>query len=202
MRPRLPDLRRFLPLVTVLAALLLAPAAASAGEADLILPDLTHPTNNPEQNFFGMSGQALLTVGLAVAALGIVFGLMIYMQLKRLPVHRTMLEVSDLIYETCKTYLLTQGKFIMILWVCIAAVMIAYFGFLSGDHPEPAAQSIGAVATEVGAELEGATQPPAASPAGAPLEDYSKPTQVSLILFFSIVGIAGSYAVAWFGMRV
>ena len=199
MRPRLPALRRFLPLLAALAALFLAPAGASAGEADLILPDLTNPGNDPNQNFFGLSGQALLTIGLAVAALGIVFGLVIYIQLKRLPVHRTMLEVSDLIYETCKTYLLTQGKFIMILWVCIAAVMVAYFGFLSGDHPEPAGPSTGAVAAVEGAAREDANVAPQT---GEPLEKYSKPTQVAFILFFSIVGIAGSYAVAWFGMRV
>ena len=82
-----------------------------------------------------MSGSyALLTLGMVIAIAGIVFGLVIYAELKKLPVHKSMLEVSDLIYETCKTYLLNQGKFILILWVCIAAVMVGYFGFLRGER--------------------------------------------------------------------
>jgi K(+)-stimulated pyrophosphate-energized sodium pump len=83
-------LRRLLPLLAVLTAVLLAPASAMASEADLVLPDLG------DENLFefaGMSGKTLLTLGLAVAALGIVFGLVIYVQLKRLPVHRSMAEV-------------------------------------------------------------------------------------------------------------
>jgi K(+)-stimulated pyrophosphate-energized sodium pump len=159
----------------VAASVLLWPSAAVASEADLRLPDLR------SQSFFGINGHALLTLGLALAALGIVFGLVIYVQLKKLPVHRSMLEVSDLIYETCKTYLLTQGKFILILWVCIAAVMVAYFGFLRGDHMDAAALAA--------LEAEG-------------LKHYSNAVQVPLILLFSLIGIAGSYSVAWFGMRV
>src|SRR5438105_7730760 len=85
--------------------LLLTSLPARASEADLVLPDL----KNPAQKFFGLTGQSLLTIGLGVAALGIVFGLVIYMQLKKLPVHQAMRDVSDLIYETCKTYLLNQG---------------------------------------------------------------------------------------------
>src|SRR2546423_2811728 len=133
MRLRLPRVGRFYPLICLAAAAaLLSPTAALASEADILLPDLR------SQQFFGMSGHTLLTLGLAIGALGIVFGLVIYAQLKALPVHRSMKEVSDLIYETCKTYLLTQGRFILMLWVCIAAVMIAYFGFLRGDHAEAA----------------------------------------------------------------
>ncbi|QOV88601.1 sodium-translocating pyrophosphatase [Humisphaera borealis] len=151
--------------------------ALAKGEADLVLPDFS------SQKFFGQSidGKTLLTLGLLVTLAGIAFGLVIYAQLRRLPVHRAMLEVSDLIYETCKTYLLTQAKFILILWVCIAAVMVAYFGFLRGDHTD--------AGTAAMLKAEG-------------LVEYGKATQVISILAFSLVGIAGSYAVAWFGMRV
>ncbi len=151
-------------------AVLLSPAAALAGEEELILPNLN------SQKFLGIPGGTLLMLGLIIAALGIVFGLVIYAQLKKLPVHKSMLEVSDLIYETCKTYLLNQGRFILVLWVCIAAVMVAYFGFLRGGEVN-------------------ATEPPG-------LTFYSKSVQVPVILLFSLIGIAGSYAVAWFGMRV
>src|SRR4051812_22621843 len=135
---RLPSLNKSmycLAAALVTAVVLWPSRALAAGEADLVLPDLS------SQHFFGLNGHALLTLGLALAALGIVFGLVIYVQLKRLPVHRSMLEVSDLIYETCKTYLLTQGKFILMLWVCIAAVMVAYFGFLRSDHMDAAAEA-------------------------------------------------------------
>jgi K(+)-stimulated pyrophosphate-energized sodium pump len=181
MRTRLFSPRRLFVLAAVAAALLLAPAATFASEADLVLPDLKNTHNDPNQSFFGMSGHTLLTIGLAVAALGIVFGMVIYAQLKRLPVHQSMRDVSDLIYETCKTYLLTQGRFILILWVCIAAVMVAYFGFLSGGHDDPAKMEA--------LKAQG-------------LHEYSKGIEVPIILLFSLVGIAGSYAVAWFGMRV
>ena len=116
--------RRVWPIFAALLILFGMPAATFAGDADLVLPDLR------SQNFFGMSGQVLLTIGLVIALLGIVFGLVIYKQLRGLPVHKSMLDVSDLIYETCKTYLLNQGRFILILWVCIAAIMGWYFGFL------------------------------------------------------------------------
>jgi K(+)-stimulated pyrophosphate-energized sodium pump len=177
---RLPSVTKCVPVLAVLAAtVLFSPSAASASEAELVLPDL-----RSQKFLFGLDGHALLTLGLGLAALGIVFGLVIYRQLKRLPVHRSMLEVSDLIYETCKTYLLTQGKFILILWGCIAAVMIAYFGFLSGDHGGPEA-----AAREAMLKARGLTE-------------YPKSITVPVILLFSLVGIAGSYAVAWFGMRV
>jgi K(+)-stimulated pyrophosphate-energized sodium pump len=179
MRLRFPPAGRLVPLLLLAAAAVLSPAPALASEADIIMPDLR------SQRFFGVSGQVLLTLGLAIAALGIVFGLVIYSKLRALPVHRSMKEVSDLIYETCKTYLLTQGRFILILWGCIAAVMIAYFGFLRAGHDDPAA------AAERAAMLQ-----------REGLRDYATALQVTTILMFSLVGIAGSYAVAWFGMRV
>jgi K(+)-stimulated pyrophosphate-energized sodium pump len=157
------------PCKTVAAVLglgLLLPAFANAqehaggGEANLVLPDLT------TVHFFGMTGHALLMWGLLFCAAGLLFGLAIYTQLKNLPVHRSMREISELIYETCKTYLVTQGKFILLLWTFIAVVISLYFGYLA---PVP-----------------------------------NKPIWVTLpiILFFSIVGILGSYGVAWFGIRV
>ena len=101
------------------------PAHQGGGEANLQLPDLG------SVNFFGgTSGRTLLMGGLLVCALGLLFGLMIYTQLKNMPVHRTMREVSELIYETCKTYLITQGKFLMILWLFIGTIITFYFGFL------------------------------------------------------------------------
>ena len=160
---------------TAVAALLGWPATASASEAGLTLPDLR------SQSFFGLSGHTLLALGLVIAALGIVFGLVVYGQIRRLPVHKSMGEVSELIYQTCKTYLLTQGKFIMVLWACIAVVMVAYFGFLSDGH----------IDADTAADWQ-----------RRGLTEYSKGVQVPVILLFSLVGIAGSYAVAWFGMRV
>ncbi len=94
------------------------------GEANLVLPDLD------QAQFFGMGGRSLLMIGLVVCALGLAFGLSIYMRLKNLPVHKSMLEVSELIYETCKTYLATQGKFLVILELFIAVIIVFYFGFL------------------------------------------------------------------------
>src|SRR3989454_57332 len=129
----------------------------TGGEINLILPDLGEATF-----LGGISGSSLLMWCLGVAALGLVFGLMIYHKLRNMPVHSSMKEISELIYETCKTYLLTQGKFLMILEVFIGIAIIFYFGFL--QH----------------------------------LEAY----RVVIILLFSLLGIAGSYSVAWFGIRV
>ncbi|HXE09091.1 MAG TPA: sodium-translocating pyrophosphatase, partial [Acidobacteriaceae bacterium] len=145
---------------------LLVPAMAHAqpehggGEANLTLPDLS------SVNFFGMNGHNLLTIGLAFCVLGMLFGLWIYVQLKNLPVHRTMREISELIYETCKTYLITQGKFILLLWAFIAIIIGLYFGWLAPVPGKPIAQTL------------------------------------IIILLFSLLGIAGSYGVAWFGIRV
>jgi K(+)-stimulated pyrophosphate-energized sodium pump len=130
------------------------------GEASLQLPDLS------QVKFMGVDGHSLLLIGLLVSFLGMVFGLIIYMQLKKLPVHRAMLEISEMIYETCKTYLITQGKFILILWAFIASIVVLYYGWLS---PVP----------------------------GKPLA-----VTLPIILLFSLVGIVGSYGVAWFGIRV
>ncbi len=131
---------------------------AGGGEANLQLPDLS------SVNFLGMNGHSLLTIGLLFCAGGLLFGLTIYVQLKNLPVHRTMREISEMIYETCKTYLVTQGKFILLLWVFIAVIISLYFGYL------------------------------------APVGDVA--VTLPIILGFSLVGIAGSYGVAWFGIRV
>jgi K(+)-stimulated pyrophosphate-energized sodium pump len=160
-------LKRYSKAAAALVALLL-PGFASAqehgggGEANLVLPDL----KTQAVSFFGMTGHALLVWGLLFCVLGGVFGLVIYVQLKNLPVHRSMREISELIYETCKTYLVTQGKFLIVLWIFIAVIIALYFGYLA---PVP-----------------------------------NKPVGVTLpiILGFSILGICGSYGVAWFGIRV
>ncbi|MFN2513446.1 MAG: sodium-translocating pyrophosphatase [Pyrinomonadaceae bacterium] len=127
------------------------------GEANLILPDLSSVTF-----FGGVDGHNLLLAGIVVCMLGLLFGLAMYMNLKKLPVHRAMREISELIYETCKTYLITQGKFILVLEIFIGIVIVLYFGVLVGMEP----------------------------------------FRVAIILAFSLVGIAGSYGVAWFGIRV
>src|SRR5437868_12679107 len=87
----------------------LASAQEAGGEANLKLPDLS------QVSFLGFNGHSLLTVGLLFCVFGLGFGLVIYTRLRNLPVHRSMLEISELIYETCKTYLITQGKFLLIL---------------------------------------------------------------------------------------
>ncbi len=138
------------------------------GEASLVLPDFAGVT------MVGISTRTLLLIGLVISALGFVFGLVIFYQLKNLPVHQSMRDISELIYETCKTYLLTQGKFLLILWVFIACVVGFYFGKLV-PFVDPA----------TGTETNG-------MPLG----------RVGIILFFSLVGIAGSYFVAWFGIRI
>jgi K(+)-stimulated pyrophosphate-energized sodium pump len=147
-------------LMVSVSAALAQPASEAGGEANLKLPDLSSVP------FFGFDGHTLLLIGIVFCFLGLLFGLAIYIQLKNLPVHRSMRDISELIYETCKTYLVTQGKFILILWAFIAVIIAAYFGWLA---PVP-----------------------------------GKPVSVTLpiILLFSVVGIAGSYGVAWFGIRV
>jgi K(+)-stimulated pyrophosphate-energized sodium pump len=134
----------------------MARTAPEGGEASLKLPDLT------QVQFLGVDGHKLLLFGIVFCIFGLIFGLTIYMRLKNLPVHRSMREISELIYETCKTYLITQGKFILLLEVFIAAVIVLYFGVLL---------------------------------------KYDT-ARVIIILAFSVVGIAGSYGVAWFGIRV
>ncbi len=138
------------------AAALFAAVPASASEADLVMPDLG------SVQFLGHSGRGLLMGGLVVCLLGLVFGLVTYVQLRNLPVHRSMREISELIFETCKTYLVTQGKFILILEAFIGAVMVVYFGWLR----------------------------------------HFDAVKVVIIVLFSLIGIAGSYGVAWFGIRI
>ena len=157
--------RRFTKTLATLTTLLLLTAGCAlaqpatteeGGEAALKLPDLS------SVSFLGVNGHSLLMIGLLFCVFGLGFGMAIFMRLKNLPVHRSMREISELIYETCKTYLITQGKFLMLLWAFIAAVIVLYFGFLR----------------------------------------HFEISRVIIILAFSLVGIAGSYGVAWFGIRV
>src|SRR5437773_3886695 len=141
---------------------------AAGGEAALVLPDLNQATF-----LGGIGGRALLLWGLLICALGLLFGLAQYTQLRNLPVHRAMREISELIYETCKTYLLTQGRFLLLLWLFIGAIVALYFGTL--------------------AQTTDAT--------GAMVRGFPA-SKVLIILLFSLIGIAGSYGVAWFGIRV
>src|SRR6202790_5341484 len=128
---------RFVKISAVGAAMtMLAATAAMAqekpgGEAALKVPDLSQVT------FLGMDGHKLLTIGILFCILGLIFGLAIYNHLKNLPVHRSMREVSELIYETCKTYLITQGKFLLFLWLFIAVIIVLYFGVLSPVPDKP-----------------------------------------------------------------
>ena len=105
---------------------LLAAGAAFAGEANIKLPDLS------QVSFMGgsLAGLTILNVGLVICLIGLGFGLLQYMQTKNLPAHKAMLDVSQTIWETCKTYLLQQGKFLLGLWILIAICIIYYFGFL------------------------------------------------------------------------
>src|ERR1700729_2602856 len=120
-----------MPLLLAASILMSLPARAFAqseagGEANLVLPDLAQATF-----LGGTNGRTLLMWGLVVCALGLLFGLATYTQLRNLPVHKSMLEISELIYETCKTYLITQGKFLLVLWIFIAVIISAYFGWLA-----------------------------------------------------------------------
>ncbi|HSN92672.1 MAG TPA: sodium-translocating pyrophosphatase [Anaeromyxobacteraceae bacterium] len=122
---------------------------AAGGEANLILPDLA------SVSFLGMSGRALLMLGIVVSVAGLIFGLVISAQLKRIPVHRAMLEISELIYETCKTYLVTQGKFIAVLWGFIAVIIVAYYGFLTSGPDGGRGMGVGRVAIILAFSLVG-----------------------------------------------
>jgi K(+)-stimulated pyrophosphate-energized sodium pump len=114
--------------LAVMAAAL-APALAHASEASLILPDLN------SVQFVGFGGATLLAVlGVVVCGAGLVFGIVQFNALSNMPVHRSMKEISELIYETCKTYLITQMRFIGILWVFVAAIILVYFKWLAVDH--------------------------------------------------------------------
>jgi len=144
-------------LLSTLMFLLMA-GAAFAGEADINLPDLT------QVSFMGgtLAGLTILNIGLIICVIGMAFGIMQYVQTKNLPAHKAMLDVSQTIWETCKTYLFQQGKFLIALWILIAICIVYYFGALQGK---------------------------AAS-------------DIIIILFCSILGILGSYSVAWFGIRI
>ncbi len=126
------------------------------GEANLVLPDLT------AVSFLGFNGKVLLSFGLLVCVLGLAFGVWTYSDLRKLPVHRSMQEISELIYTTCKAYLERQGQFLLVLWAIIAVVIFAYYKFLVGFGWG----------------------------------------RVGIILLFSLIGMAGSYAVAWYGIRI
>jgi K(+)-stimulated pyrophosphate-energized sodium pump len=131
-------------------------ARHTGGEANLILPDLG------SVEFRGINARTLLMAGLVVCVFGLAFGMAIFTRLKNLPVHSSMRAISELIYETCKTYLITQGKFILILELFIGVIMVFYFGVLQ----------------------------------------HMDALKVVIILLFSLIGIGGSYGVAWFGIRV
>ena len=138
------------------AAIAQTPEEGAGGEASLKLPDLS------TVSFLGVDGHKLLLIGILFCIFGLLFGMVIYTHLRNLPVHQTMRDVSQLIWETCKTYLVTQGKFLALLWVFIAAIILVYFGVLQ----------------------------------------HFPASRVLIILAFSVVGICGSYGVAWFGIRV
>jgi K(+)-stimulated pyrophosphate-energized sodium pump len=142
------------------AAAALAQTGAAAehkpgGEVNLRLPDLA------QGDFLGFTGHQILLSGLVVCALGLLFGMFSYAHVKALPVHRSMAEISQLIYETCKTYLRQQGRFLLVLWAFISAVIVVYF------------------------VLTGLAVP-----------------KIVIILLFSLIGMGGSYGVAWFGIRI
>ncbi len=134
------------------------PAHQGGGEASLVLPDLS----TPEATFLGTSGHTLLLYGLVVCVAGLLFGILMMTQIRNMPVHESMREISELIYETCKTYLVTQGKFILLLWVFIGTIIALYYGLLQ----------------------------------------HFELVKVAVILLFSLIGIGGSYGVAWFGIRI
>ena len=141
-----------------LASLVLA--STHGGEANIKVPDLG------SVSFLGVKGSSLLLVGILVSLAGLALGLGISSKIKKMPVHRSMLDISELIYETAKTYLVTQGKFLAILWAFIAVIIVAYFGFLTNEG-----HGLGF-------------------------------GRVLIVLVFSMIGILGSSAVAWFGIRV
>ena len=155
--------RRLIPLLALFAGTFLpafVPRLAAqehrpGGEVNLLLPDLN------QGDFLGFTGHQILLSGLVVCVLGLLFGLWTYSAVKKLPVHKAMADVSDIIYETCKAYMVQQGKFLLGLWVFVSAVIVVYF-LLTG--------------------------------LGIP--------KVAIVLLFSLIGMAGSYGVAWFGIRI
>jgi K(+)-stimulated pyrophosphate-energized sodium pump len=144
--------------ISFMLAAALLPFISRASEADLPIPDLS--TSYFQQ--FGMNGHTLLTWGILIILFGMLFGLLQFIQIKKLPAHKSMLAVSNIIYETCKTYMLQQGKFLIILFAIIGSLIFYYFFGL--NHME-----------------------------------FSR---VMLVLLWSVLGILGSYSVAWFGIRI
>jgi K(+)-stimulated pyrophosphate-energized sodium pump len=132
-----------------------APAHQPGGEVNIQLPDLA------QGEFLGVNGHEILLSGLVVCVLGLLFGAWTYVGVKRLPVHRSMAEISDLIYETCKAYMVQQGKLLLVLELFIGTIIVAYFSMIG-------------------------------------FEAY----RISIILLFSLIGMGGSYGVAWFGIRI
>jgi K(+)-stimulated pyrophosphate-energized sodium pump len=125
------------------------------GEVNLVLPSLE------QGSFFGLNGHQFLLGGLVICVLGLMFGLQSYLAVRKMPVHSAMREISELIYETCKAYMIQQGKLLLVLELFIGTVMVAYF-WLTG----------------------------------------STLAQIAIILTFSLVGIGGSFGVAWYGIRI
>ncbi|HEX5005026.1 MAG TPA: sodium-translocating pyrophosphatase [Gemmatimonadales bacterium] len=160
-----PRWRRFVLLPVLLLGLLATSSAAQegtaatthrpGGEVNLLLPDLH------QGNFLGYTGHEILLSGLVVCVLGLLFGLWSYAAVRRLPVHKAMADVSAIIYETCKAYMVQQGKFLLGLWLFVSAVIIVYFVVTGLAWPK-----------------------------------------IAIILLFSLIGMAGSYGVAWFGIRI
>ena len=142
----------------LLPLVLLSPFFVQASEADLLLPDFRNI------KFFNemFSGWDLLMWGSIIVILGLIFGLYQAVQIKKHPVHKSMADIAKIIYETCKTYLLQQGKFLIILFAIIGVAIVFYFGLLS----------------------------------------HKTIPEVLLILMWTVFGISGSYAVAWFGIRI
>jgi len=144
------DKRKILQTSMLAFCLLLLASPLLASEAELNIPELT-----PGQN-------SLLMAGLVICILGMIFGLFMYAKVKNMPAHKSMLDIADVIFQTCKTYLVQQGKLLIILEIFIGACIVYYFGVLQKMH------------------LSG----------------------VLLILAWSVIGILGSYGVAWFGIRM
>jgi K(+)-stimulated pyrophosphate-energized sodium pump len=165
------SIRKFGPLA-VFCLLALGTSTLFGSEADIKIPPLNDVVFD---GLGGVSGKALMYLGILLCGIGAAFGVVQYNQTKALPVHASMAKVSNTIWETCKTYLFTQGKFLAILWLLIAACMIYYFGFLT-EHVDP----------ETGAHIGGG----------------KIFFNVVVILLASILGILGSYGVAWFGIRI
>src|SRR5882757_7902269 len=156
----------------LLVALFGGSTGCFASEASIPIPDLTQVKFD---GLGGIHGSTLMFLGIGICLIGAIFGLVQYGKTKSLPVHESMAQVSNTIWETCKTYLFTQGKFLAILWLLIGGCMVYYFGFLT-ENLDPAT--------------------------GQPLPSSTVAFNVIIILLASVLGILGSYGVAWFGIRI